>query len=487
MLIHRYTKSAHRGSFSAIDAATGSRYPPHPLPEITTQAASAGWTTCKSTWAPPPRCPGLSLRGPKEPRRHPRAERAGRLRLESGLRSRGPRPSEPLTWSTRALSARPSRHPPDFQTCKLGGKGSSFPSYTRRRAGWLTQPPPRREFWTEHGTISQRQWKKSQRQGPQEDLAQTWKWSRRLSPQPAARGGQGRAALAPEPSAAGVRGFGSPPRGQRGRGVGAGAALTVAFVSAARSGRCRPRRRLRGSCRPHSRSCAPRRARRFLAPPSPPSLARGRGEGRRALRELREGSAAAPPRRRAPGPAPGPASGWALPGNPAPRRAVERWRPGSPSEASGEPRAGAGARAGKDAPEDGDRGWGGARRSPSPPPPGSRRRRLAPPSRTKRWGGACARSGAADPPGRARVSAEPSDQASLSWLQLRDRCAEIIGPPLFLNVNVRVVEPSLTGLRPRTSTWHLKCVKWLVYWISETPLGVCFIYPRNQKHVSAPI
>ena len=85
------------------------------------------------------------------------------------------------------------------------------------------------------------------------------------------------------------------------------AALTVAFVSAAHSGRSRSRRRLRGSCRPHARSCAPRRARRFLAPPSTPKLARRRG-GRRGA--LRGGRSAAPPHccRRA-GPAPCPACG----------------------------------------------------------------------------------------------------------------------------------------------------------------------------------
>lgn len=143
--------------------------------------------------------------------------------------------------------------------------------------------------------------------------------TRKMEPQPTARSAQrpepGRAR--PGALGAGVRGCGAsaPARDDA-------AALTVAFVSAARSGRSRSQRRHRGSCRPHARSCAPRRARRFLAPPS--RLPRtpvggatgGRGPERRGgapaqLRGRREApphDGRGPPR---PGRVSGTAPGWA--------------------------------------------------------------------------------------------------------------------------------------------------------------------------------
>lgn len=108
-----------------------------------------------------------------------------------------------------------------------------------------------------------------------------------------------------------------------------GGALTVAFVSTAGSSRSRSRCRLRGSCHPHARSCAPRRARRFLAPPSPPRLARGRSERRRASGEPREDCAAAQllPRR----PHPLPRLGVGLSPRPPQRSALQLRGLGSPS------------------------------------------------------------------------------------------------------------------------------------------------------------
>lgn len=90
--------------------------------------------------APPGRWSGLSLRGPKGAVARP-AGGTHRTSGESpGDGAGGPRPSQALTWRTRALSARPLRHPPDFQTCKVGGRGSSFPFYIRRAASFRSHP-----------------------------------------------------------------------------------------------------------------------------------------------------------------------------------------------------------------------------------------------------------------------------------------------------------------------------------------------------------
>lgn len=181
--------------------------------------------------------------------------------------------------------------------------------------------------------------------------------------------------------------------------TGAGAALTVVFVSAARSGRGRTQRRLRGSYHPHARSCAPRRTRRFLALAPRPGSGEGRAEG-----GARGGRAPRPRVGRAAGPAPCPRPrpsplprlplAW-TPLRP-PRRAAPSscadWE--SPAEASRGPGAGTAARAGRDAREDGDEGWVGARGAP-PHPRGL--------GRLARRGGACARSGPLDSPGRARL------------------------------------------------------------------------------------
>lgn len=146
------------------------------------------------------------------------------------------------------------------------------------------------------------------------------------------RAGPGRA----RPGALGARGSGlrapvhgaTTARSGGRRATGTGAALTVAFVSAARFGRSRSRRRLRGSCLPNPRSCAPRRTRRFLAPPSPPRLARRRGGGRGSLREPRRG----PRSTRRAGPAPWPRGTRTLPRapDPAPHRALGLRGLGSP-------------------------------------------------------------------------------------------------------------------------------------------------------------
>lgn len=228
------------------------------------------------------------------------------------------------------------------------------------------------------------------------------------------------------------------------RATGTGAALTVAFVSAAHSGRSRSRRRLRGSCLPHARSCAPQHTSRFLAPPSSPKLARRRGERRGALREPREGHATAQPPPRWPRPlaARGTDSGTDSISGPS-RRALDLRRLQGPIRGERRAESQAGARAGKDTPEDGDQGWVGARGSLSQP---SGRRRLAPLPWTAQRGGACAPSGATDAPRRARLVL--SLRTSLICWQLREGCPEIRRPRLFKKIiNIWIVESIINWFR----------------------------------------
>lgn len=142
--------------------------------------------------------------------------------------------------------------------------------------------------------------------GPHPDLKMepqaqpTARSARRAGPgraRPGALGGRKLGLRAPTQQAAAAR--------SEGRcATGAGAALTVVFVSAARSGRGRTQRRLRGSYHPHARSCAPRRTRRFLALAPRPGSGEGRGRAGRGAGALRGPRWAAPP---APPPARGPA------------------------------------------------------------------------------------------------------------------------------------------------------------------------------------
>lgn len=227
-----------------------------------------------------------------------------------------------------------------------------------------------------------------------------------------ARGDGGSRLRAPAQEAARARGGGR-------RSPRTGAALTVAFVSAARSGRSRSRCRLRGSCHPHARSCAPRRARRFLAPPSPPRLARGRSERRRALRGAREDCAAAqlPPRR----PHPLPRLGVGLSPRPPRRAAPAAARVGKPL-----PRRDKGRERGLEPARERTcrkmatrSGWERTT-APPRPAPGDWQQWLAPPPWTARRGGACTRSATASAARLAGVGAEPWHRLSVGSVRETD-------------------------------------------------------------------
>lgn len=138
MLFQVHMKSAHRG-FSAINGASDSRYLPHPLPKITTEAAKERQPV-RVTRAPPCRWSGRAFSpGPKEKRGETRGRNAppasGKSPGSAGRGSRptpkftpgGPRPSPP--------ALRPS--PPDSQTCKVGGRGSFHFHFT---SGWRLAP-----------------------------------------------------------------------------------------------------------------------------------------------------------------------------------------------------------------------------------------------------------------------------------------------------------------------------------------------------------
>lgn len=158
---------------------------------------------------------------------------------------------------------------------------------------------------------------------------------------------------------------------------GAGVPLTVAFVSSARSSCSRSDRRLRGSYSPRARSCAPRRARRFLAPALPaqararvePEAVRapGKAGGRASSRSCNCPREAPPPAGPAPSAAPGslrplPRLGNGLAGGSGDPEDLNHSRLEAACEDSGGPRTGAGART--DIPENGDHS--GACGSPCP-------------------------------------------------------------------------------------------------------------------------
>lgn len=225
--------------------------------------------------------------------------------------------------------------------------------------------------------------------------------------QPTARSGQGRAALAPEPSAPGVRGFGPQPTGPRRLGVWAGAQPGPAphspsplsrppapAAAALGAGSAAPASPTPAAALPGALAAS------WPRPPRPGSRAGGARGGARSESHGWGGRVAPPSSQRRAGPAPWPRRAWTLPRTSAPRRALRLRGLGSPLRRERRAESRAETRAGKDAPEDGDQGWVGARGSPSPP--SGRRRRLAPLPHTARRGGACAPSGAADAPGQAR-------------------------------------------------------------------------------------
>lgn len=226
--------------------------------------------------------------------------------------------------------------------------------------------------------------------------------------QPTARSGQGRAALAPEPSAPGVRGFGPQPTGPRRLGVWAGAQPGPAphspsplsrppapAAAALGAGSAAPASPTPAAALPGALAAS------WPRPPRPGSRAGGARGGARSESHGcggGEGRAAEQPAPRWPRPLAAPGMDSAPDLRAAPRSSAARTRKSPPTRA--EDRERAETRAGKDAPEDGDQGWVGARGSPSPP--SGRRRRPSPLPHTARRGGACAPSGAADAPRQAR-------------------------------------------------------------------------------------
>lgn len=138
-MFHVHKKSAHWSFFSAINAASESRY--HTRYQKSPLKHKL-WVKqpVRVARAPPGRWSGLSLPGPKGAVARPAGGMHRTPGASPGDGAGGPRPSQALTWRTRALSARPLRHPPDFQTCKVGGRGSSFPFYIRRAASFRSRP-----------------------------------------------------------------------------------------------------------------------------------------------------------------------------------------------------------------------------------------------------------------------------------------------------------------------------------------------------------
>lgn len=138
MLVQVHMKSAHRG-FSAINAASASRYLPHPLPKITTEAANERQPV-RVTQAPPRRWSGRAFSpGPKEKRGETRGRNAPHASGESpGSGGRGSRPTPKLSPGRPRPSPPALRaSPPDSQTCKVGGRGSFHFHFT---SGWRLAP-----------------------------------------------------------------------------------------------------------------------------------------------------------------------------------------------------------------------------------------------------------------------------------------------------------------------------------------------------------
>lgn len=313
-----HLKSMYRGSFHY---SCGISEPLTTTPATKKSLAkrqALGKTTCKSRTSSSSEVVRAFSPLPKANRGETRGRLAPDAPGQSPTPSRGPRPAETLTWRTRALSTRPLHHPPDFQTGKVWGRGSLHFHFTTGGQWALTRPPalnpeqslepsPRRNGRKTKARVRRRTSPK-----PENGAAGSARSARRAGPgrtRPGALGsrGSGRRASAPGAARARWEARGAPR---------AGDALTVAFClrrSLRQQPLSAPAPRLLS---PHARSCAPRRARRFLAPPSTPRLARRRGERRRALREPREGRAAAqlPPA----GPASCPACGDGL--RPAPPR-----------------------------------------------------------------------------------------------------------------------------------------------------------------------
>lgn len=137
--LHTRSQPTPRGSFSAMNAASASRYLPRASPK-NHNSSSKRWVQQPVRVARAPGGGRRVLSRPKEPRRDPRAEHAARLRQESRMRGTG-RPALPSPHLEDPGPLRPPpAPPPDFQTCEVGGRGPHFHS-PPPAVGFLSRPP----------------------------------------------------------------------------------------------------------------------------------------------------------------------------------------------------------------------------------------------------------------------------------------------------------------------------------------------------------
>lgn len=130
--LHTRSQPTPRGSFSAMNAASASRYLPRASPK-NHNSSSKRWVQQPVRVARAPR----GVVGASSPDRRSRGETRGRNTPRASGKSPGcgapaARPSPALTWRTPALSARPLRPLPTSRPAKLGG-GVFISIHLRRR------------------------------------------------------------------------------------------------------------------------------------------------------------------------------------------------------------------------------------------------------------------------------------------------------------------------------------------------------------------
>lgn len=132
-------RSAHQGSFSAVNAASPSRYLPHPSPkksQLKQQAQDK--TTCKSSQSSSEEVVRAFSPGPKRYRNAPSAPGESPapqpgVPASPKLSPGGPRPSR--------LAPRATSRLPDLQSWDAGRGGSTLPFYICGVVGSLSRPP----------------------------------------------------------------------------------------------------------------------------------------------------------------------------------------------------------------------------------------------------------------------------------------------------------------------------------------------------------